>query len=733
MKRYVYICCLCLSFLSARGQISQGGKPYSFSSTLRDYNSDTIRLKENLISFEMPKIRESVFDSILQNNMLNNEYQFAYDFHTSINVKEQSTIDSIDVGIIYRLVVKSEGAKSLNLIFDEFSIPRGAKLFIYSKDKKNIIGAFTSNNNNGSRKLPTVPVYGDEIVVEYFEPYFSEFAGSLKIIRVNHDFMGICFDQVEEMDKDEFEDCYVDINCSPEGDSWQEEKRAICRVIRKGTATFSGSLVNNTNMDGIPYFLTANHCISTQQMADVSVFIFNYERPGCKTGQASSGQSISSGTLRATNSQSDFSLIELSHRPLSSWNPYYAGWDRREEQSAGGVCIHHPSGKPKKISTYNIALVNTTCTNLPQDNYYRVTNWIPTTNGYSIAEEGSSGAPLFNNSHKIIGQLYGMCSWFASFCDNPSQNKIDFGKFLVSWNNGETAETRLKDWLDPIESNVFQLEGSEVCPQELANNLTLTHTVNSGVVEIKQATQNISSSCFISEGANVSYKAGQNINLVSGFHAEQGSRFYATTGNEPICVPGCYPMTLSLDSQVFSNGGNICFTQTNATSYHLRLVNYLGQEVYQYSGATSSFQCCIPILTVNLAVGRYIATITLINECGEMSESYLMLCIGGKEEDSYGNDSLNLRGLSSIHTDSASFDFDVYPNPSNGVFQINVQVGTVYPYSIEIITSMGQTLYHIDNIKEKTIEIAKACLPVGLYLVTIRMNDISKTKKLIIE
>ena len=141
------------------GQISQGGTPYSFKSRLKSTaDKDTITLSKEISSIEMPKIRKQVIDSIKQKNLLFEEHQFAYGFNVNIDVKTSSTIDSLDVGLLHRLSIKSDGAKSINLIFKKYILPKGAKLFIYSKNHESIIGAFTSNNNKQSKRLPTLPV-----------------------------------------------------------------------------------------------------------------------------------------------------------------------------------------------------------------------------------------------------------------------------------------------------------------------------------------------------------------------------------------------------------------------------------------------------------------------------------------------------------------------------------------------------------------------------------------------
>ena len=59
-------------------------------------------------------------------------------------------------------------------------------------------------------------------------------------------------------------------------------------------------------------------------------------------------------------------------------------------------------------------------------------------------EEGSSGSPLFNESRRIIGQLYG------GTADCSKMNGHDnYGRFHLSWSGGGTDATRLSNWLAP--------------------------------------------------------------------------------------------------------------------------------------------------------------------------------------------------------------------------------------------------------------------------------------------
>ncbi|MCK4345976.1 MAG: hypothetical protein KAX05_11880, partial [Bacteroidales bacterium] len=145
---------------------------------------------------------------------------------------------------VWYLGIQSKGAYSLNIIFDLFEIPSGCKLFIYNTDATYVLGAFTHKNNKKFKKLATAPVPGDQIIVEFQVPASAVNHGQLIIGQVAHDFLDIFGKAVV---KDGFYGdsgpCNVDINC-PEGEIWQKEKYAVCRIIVDGSELCSGSLVN---------------------------------------------------------------------------------------------------------------------------------------------------------------------------------------------------------------------------------------------------------------------------------------------------------------------------------------------------------------------------------------------------------------------------------------------------------------------------------------------------------
>lgn len=709
-------------------QVSQGGVPFSVMNKENATSVDTkIRLTNDINLITLPKIDTIYIDSIKRNNILYECFQFAKGFEVDIDVKTRATVDSLDIGRLFRLAIYSEGANSINIIFKEYALPHGAKLYIYNKQQTDMIGAFTSDNNKSCNKLACVPVLGDEIILEYFEPYNTNITGKLVIGKINHDFMGV---KNGDFDTTRNNGCQVGINCSPEGDDWQTEKKAVCKILIGGTSFCSGVLLNNTNEDGTAFVLTANHCVNSQELAEESVFIFSYERLSCEGTAISDNHSISAATLRATNYLSDFTLLELSRKPLSTWEVYYAGWDCNDIQYAGGVGIHHPNGDYKKISTFNIIPKQSDCLQPNRtEHFYLIDEWIPTLNGHGVTEGGSSGSPLFNSNHKVIGQLYGGCQGHNDNCFNPYNDFSNYGKIHSSWNNGSSCDTRLKDWLDPENSEISSFSGSNVCQQGIVENADLAHKILCNQEEIYQVTKNIFSKDTVFFGATARYIAGREIVLRSGFIAEEGSCFEASISNFD-CVPGCHPITFQLSNSIFSSGENLCFSQTNADYFSLRLYTYSGQMVFNRLGSSEHFQNCVPI-PPNLSAGVYFATLMLYNDCMEVSETYKVFNVGKKTatltSDSIESKSFDTKmknvGVRNLHA-------EIYPNPARESFQINVLSNQ--PYAIEIFNSIGNLVYEIDNVNQSSVKINTKGMAKGIYFIKINGRSEIITKKIVV-
>ena len=464
-----------------------------------------------------------------------------------------------------------------------------------------------------------------------------------------------------------------------------------------------------------------------------SVFIFNYESPSCNGYDGSQSQSIAGANLKATKFASDFTLLELFKKPLSTYTPFYAGWDRNDAQGAGGAGIHHPSGDVKKISTYNIVPPNSiNCFNdRPNENFYKIT-WIATPNGHGVTEGGSSGSPLFNSDRRIIGQLYGpgYCSNFN--CSDPANDISNYGKIFASW-NGNSANQRLRDWLNP-ENNVLTWNGINGCGQGVAVNLNITHTITSGSVELHQATNTITASNTIEAGATTTYEA-QTIVLTDGFVAEAGSNF-VTRSVDFNCVVTCDPINVVSWTNYICRNDILCFLVSNASTYTVKINTLNGVLVHQGSGNASSTTVCVWD-AFGVASGTYIATVSFSNDCQEISNTYQVVvgpCLKSFEEEAEKEgEKEETHTLSVYDTSQLDFNFIVFPNPNDGSFSLIINNDIDMPYSLEIINSDGKIIYCIEQLNAIQINISQTGLPKGSYFVRIKSANKISTQKVIIQ
>jgi hypothetical protein len=154
---------------------------------------------------------------------------------------------------------------------------------------------------------------------------------------------------------------------------------------------------------------------------------------------------------------SDFLLVEMEDEIPSIWNPFFAGWNASSSAPASAVCIHHPSGDSKKISSSQEIVSGTWSVG----GYHWRVEWMETETNWGVTEGGSSGSPLYNPAGQVVGTLTGG----GSFCNNPTSNDF-YGKMDKHWDdNPNAANQKLKVWLDPDANTVeTSMLGSYVDP-----------------------------------------------------------------------------------------------------------------------------------------------------------------------------------------------------------------------------------------------------------------------------
>ncbi len=394
---------------------------------------------------------------------------------------------------VWRMKIHAKDALAMGLVFGQFELVPGARLFIYDEDVSFVIGAFTSDNNNDHQVFSTHIIPGQTIVIELSEPIGPSLGRPVSTLHIqeliyikNGGGLNLFAD---EKSLGSAGNCHVNINC-PEGNFWQRQKRGIARILlREGSAWYwcSGTLMNNTREDGSPLFLTSDHCGEASSDADLAVwqFYFNYERPGCENTGTPPNNMLTGAAFRAKGLLSggtDFKLLELHSTPPESYMPYYNGWSRSTTGSPSGVSIHHPSGDAKKISTYTSALTSANWnsgTSGMNQGFWRV-SWAPTESGHGVTEGGSSGSPIFDHHGLVVGTLTGG----ASSCGGPTGPDF-YGKFDRHWAaNGTTPNRQLRPWLDPLGLDPQQLKGYDPYGNPYDPPLNLTAQVEGDEVSL---------------------------------------------------------------------------------------------------------------------------------------------------------------------------------------------------------------------------------------------------------
>jgi uncharacterized protein YcfL len=379
--------------------------------------------------------------------------RFATSLDVQLNPAAAGTWETLANGLqMWRLRITSADAVSLNFGFTAYHMPPGGELYVYSPDYSQVLGPYTEADNEEHGQLWTPLVDGAEVVVEVSLPASEASQLQLELTTVNHGFTD--FETAEKSGS-----CNVDVICS-QGNSWRSQIRSVGRYTISGAFLCTGALINNTAQNFRPFFLTANHCLSTPSAAASVVVYWNYNCPTCRViGSAENGTPVSTAGLptqtgaflRATYAPSDVTLLELDENVSASVNAFWSGWDRSGANATAAVAIHHPQGHEKRISFENQATSITSYlgTAVPGNGtHIRITDW-----DLGTTEGGSSGSPLFDQNGRIIGQLHG---GFAACGNNDSDW---YGRLFASWTGGGTSATRLRDWLDPTNSGAAALNG----------------------------------------------------------------------------------------------------------------------------------------------------------------------------------------------------------------------------------------------------------------------------------
>ena len=442
--------------LITSAQISHGGRPLPLQ-------ADTRALMPNFF-VEMPPFDAAGARSrSLHDRELFRSLEFAHKFYTNLR-PDNSGINFTSGNMnVWRVGVYSPGAYSLNILFSQFRIPRGAKVFVYNADQTEILGSFTHLNNSDLNLLPIQPIFGDKLIVEYQEPINASFRGEIEIGEVNHDFIGI-LRNVPGEPRDPVQSCHPNIICYP---NLFNVGRGVVALVINGTMFCTGVLVNNTAEDGTPFLLTATHCLNNDfnwnflqnrhydVVANRIVAFFNYDSPVCSRDIRGPLQmSLASADSVLISEQHDISLLRLRDNIPREFQPYFLGWNVSASPAAPFHGIHHPNAGTKRVAVANNSLAAGSWSQ-----HWAAPNahWIVRSWDVAATEGGSSGSPLLDRNNRVVGTLTGG----SSFCPPRAQGPDFYAALSRFWNvqGSLNNPNSLRYYLDPCNTGFTQISG----------------------------------------------------------------------------------------------------------------------------------------------------------------------------------------------------------------------------------------------------------------------------------
>jgi len=336
-------------------------------------------------------------------------------------------------------LVRAPEAAAMRVHFTDFNLPEGAELYIHTNAGM-AYGPYTGRGPNGTGEFWSNTVSGAELVMQLNAagneaPAFTisgvgylteafKLAGHLNPVTNAANTKPCSFNA----------NCTVDAACGTENAAVNTARDAVAHILFASGAYLyictGGLVADSDTATNIPYFLTANHCISRSSEASSLETFFFYVASTCQGCPDPGAASTTGASIVASNRTSDYTLMRLSQNAPSG--AAFLGWNSTAVANTNNTPLYrlsHPKGSPQAYSEHRVDTSRGTCQSWPRG------NWIYSSDILGATEGGSSGSPVVNGAGQIVGQLSGGCGYnVGDVCDTASNATVD-GAFAAYYNS----------------------------------------------------------------------------------------------------------------------------------------------------------------------------------------------------------------------------------------------------------------------------------------------------------
>lgn len=333
-------------------------------------------------------------------------------------------IDRPDGSVLWRMRLSAFAAGGVGLNFSRFDLPEGGRLVIGGTHDNEEPLAYDGLGPMYKGFFSAPPISGEAVFIEYQGPARTRHAVQVEIAEVSHLYRELWTGEPAGEGGVSLLPCQVDVMCRTVDTNARDAVGRMVFQSGQGTYVCSGALLADQDQNTFAaYFLTANHCISTQTEANTLSVRWRYQTNACN-GSPNFFGTTAGATLLAHSSNTDFSFMRLSNDV--NLGQGMAGWTTA---SVSGTVrgIHHPGGSYKRYSSGATTTQQPICGGLPLSRYV-YNDWDD-----GVTEGGSSGSPLFNSSWQVVGQLFGVCYYNEPGCNNPNDYNNVYGRFSVTY------------------------------------------------------------------------------------------------------------------------------------------------------------------------------------------------------------------------------------------------------------------------------------------------------------